>query len=72
MVYDSYTGYYGKYTKLPIDIYTTDELCDEIISRIQQEDFKVTAKMDLLGKIISTKSLQQLCKKFGESLNEKA
>lgn len=72
MVYASYTGFSSEFTKFPIEIYTTDELCDEIISRIQQEDFKVTAKMDLLGKIISTKSLQQICKKFGESLNEKA
>lgn len=41
-------------TKLPIEIYTTDELCTEIIRRICEGE-RITGKMDLLQGLITTK-----------------
>lgn len=70
MVYDSYTGYSGKYTKLPIEIFTTDELCDEIIKRIQNRDFKFTYKVHLMYDLISAKATMSFCKCDNEELSQ--
>lgn len=43
-------------TKLPIEIYTTDELCTEIIRRIEEEkdDLEITPKIHLLYNVLFT------------------
>lgn len=66
MVYDSYTGFSSEFTKLPIEIYTTDELCTEIIRRICGGE-RITGKMELLQGLIFTESVKLTCKKFAKS-----
>ena len=54
-------------TKLPIEIYTTDELCQEIIRRIQAGE-RITRKMELLQGLIFAESLKPLCKESPKSM----
>ena len=48
-------------TKLPIEIYTTDELCTEIIRRIKEEkdDFTITQTAYLLYDVLFTEISQR-------------